>query len=109
MNRVYNAFVGENTGLGKTTGDRLTLIGANANVVANHLSFAAAIGADAAAGGSNAVVRGRSADRVLVPGALDGQGAFVNIGFSHNIRAHSVLRASGSPDASASIFLTVPI
>ena len=53
-----NSFFGSNTGFNNTTGNNLTLIGQNANVTADGLSNATAIGFRAAVGQSNSLVLG---------------------------------------------------
>src|SRR5262245_20373544 len=90
-----NVFLGQTACLGNTAGGSLTLVGANTNVGADNLSFATAIGAEAVVSRSNAVVLGRSVDTVLIPGLLDVQGPFVNVGFSYNIRGVGVMRTAG--------------
>jgi hypothetical protein len=52
------------------------MIGASANVGADNLNFATAIGAGAVVSTSNTVVLGRNVDTVGVPGALNVTGAF---------------------------------
>ena len=65
----------EARGNSNTTGDNNTIIGNNADVGANNLNFATAIGSDAVVSTSNTVVLGRSADTVLVPGNFGGTDA----------------------------------
>ncbi len=65
-----NAFFGTFAGDINTTGSNNTIIGVGANVGANNLNFAAAIGSGAIVNTSNTVVLGRNADTVQVPGAL---------------------------------------
>ena len=65
-----NAFFGTFAGNVNTTGSNNTIIGVEANVGANNLNFATAIGSGAVVNTSNTVVLGRSADTVQVPGAL---------------------------------------
>jgi hypothetical protein len=69
-----NSFFGRLSGLGDATGDNLTLIGTNASVGSNALSFATAVGAGAKVNDSNSVVLGRAADTVRVPGNLNVSG-----------------------------------
>lgn len=64
-----NIVVGSSTGQGNTSGSDLTIVGTFANVAADGLSFATAIGAGAVVGGNNMVVLGRPVDTVLAPGA----------------------------------------
>lgn len=71
-----NTFVGSETGGGNITGSANTLVGYRANVGANNLSNATAVGAGAIVGTSNTVVLGRSADTVQIPGVLNAAGGF---------------------------------
>jgi hypothetical protein len=65
-----NTFVGTSTAGTNIHGSNNTLLGAGANVGADNLTFATAIGAGAVADSSNTVVLGRSADTVIVPGTF---------------------------------------
>jgi hypothetical protein len=67
-----NSFVGNNAGFSNTTGDNNTILGAAADVGANNLNFATAIGSGAVVDSSNTIVLGRSngSDTVVVPGKL---------------------------------------
>ena len=65
-----NVFVGREAAFANTSGNDLTLVGTFANVGADGLSFATALGAGAVVAASNTVVLGRPADTVQAPGAL---------------------------------------
>ena len=65
-----NVFVGTNAGIDNHTGGNNTVIGNAANVGSDSLSFATAIGAGALVFTSNAIVLGRNADDVFIPGTL---------------------------------------
>jgi hypothetical protein len=65
-----NSFVGAFAGNANTTGHHNTIIGAGAEVGANNLSFATAIGALATVSTSNTIVLGTSSIAVQVPGTL---------------------------------------
>ena len=65
-----NSFFGFAAGNANFTGANLTIIGADADVSADGLNFATAIGAGAVVSASNTVVLGRSSDVVLAPGKL---------------------------------------
>ena len=67
-----NVFVGGSSGSGNVLGNNNTLIGARANVTADGLTNATAIGADSAVGTSNTMVLGASSGTtaVQVPGTL---------------------------------------
>jgi len=66
----FNAFFGRNDGAANTIGVNNTLIGTDANVAANNLNHATAIGAGALATSNNSVTLGRNVDTVRVPGNL---------------------------------------
>jgi hypothetical protein len=70
-----NTFFGYLSGGSNTTGNNNTVVGAFADVGANNLDHATAIGANALVGSSNTVVLGRNVDTVQVPGALNVTGA----------------------------------
>jgi hypothetical protein len=65
-----NVFVGFYAGFGNQAGSFNTLLGSDADVSVNNLTYATAIGAGTRVGTNNTVVLGRSADRVLIPGTL---------------------------------------
>ena len=71
-----NTFVGVQAGNSNTVGNFNTIIGTSANVGANNLTFATAIGSGATVSTNNAVVLGRSADTVQIPGNLNVAGTF---------------------------------
>ena len=77
-----NTFVGDSSGTTNTTGTSNTMLGANADLGANNLSFATAIGAGAMANNSNSVVLGRTTDTVRVPGNLTITGTFTAATFT---------------------------
>lgn len=57
-----NTLIGRTTGMANLTGSRITLLGANANVGADGLVNATAIGANAVVAASNSLVLGNGAD-----------------------------------------------
>lgn len=65
-----NTFVGYSSGDSNATGSNNTIVGNLANVGANNLNYATAIGAGATVSTSNSIVLGRSSgtDKVRVPG-----------------------------------------
>ncbi|MDQ4122266.1 MAG: tail fiber domain-containing protein [Acidobacteriota bacterium] len=65
-----NTFLGYFTGADNRTGTSNTLVGANADVGADNLNYATAIGAGSVVSTSNTIVLGRSVDDVRVPGNL---------------------------------------
>lgn len=65
-----NSFFGYNAGLANTIGANNTIFGNSANVGANNLTFATAIGAGAVVSTNNTVVLGRTADTVVAPNLL---------------------------------------
>ena len=65
-----NSFVGAGAGFYNTTGGNNTLIGVNADVGADNLMYAAAIGSGATVSTSNTVVLGRTLDTVIAPNTL---------------------------------------
>jgi hypothetical protein len=66
----FNTFVGYFTGAENRAGSNNTLVGANADLGSNSLSFATAIGAGAVVTTNSTVVLGRASDDVRVPGNL---------------------------------------
>lgn len=66
-----NAFFGFNAGQTNTTGSNNTLVGSTANVGADNLTFATALGSGAVVSTNSTVVLGRGADTVQVPGNLN--------------------------------------
>jgi hypothetical protein len=80
-----NIVIGTGTGHANTSGNDLTLVGTFANVGADGLSFATALGAGAVVTSSNSVVLGRPADAVLVPGTLAVSGALNALTVTANV------------------------
>ena len=65
-----NSFFGYQAGVSNTTGSNNTMLGYNANVTANNLNFATAIGAGASVSTSNTIVLGTASISTEVPGTL---------------------------------------
>ena len=72
-----NTFYGYKSGLANTVGGNNTIIGAGADLGANNLTFATAIGAGAVVSTNNTIALGRAngADTVLIPGNLSVNGS----------------------------------
>ena len=98
-----NAFFGRNAGDTNTTGSQNTIIGQDADVGANNLTFATAIGSGAVVSASNTIVLGRSAgqDAVNVPGTLSGN--IVNATAQFNLNNGRVLSIAGADNLFAGI------
>ena len=95
-----NSFFGWSTANSNVDGNNLTIIGAKANVGADNLNYATAIGADAVVSTSNTVVLGRSVDTVQVPGSLNVSGAFganiLNASTQFNLDGNRILSNTGT-------------
>ncbi len=65
-----NSFFGYQAGVSNTTGSNNTMLGYNANVTANNLNFATAIGAGATVSTSNTIVLGTASISTEVPGTF---------------------------------------
>jgi hypothetical protein len=65
-----NSFFGIQAGQNNTTGANNTAVGDSANVGANNLNFATALGSGATVSTSNTIVLGRAADTVVAPNLL---------------------------------------
>ena len=96
-----NVFVGANTASRNTTGSNNTIIGHNAQLAANNLNFATALGSGAIVNASNTVVLGRSADTVQVPGTLSANA--VNSRTQYNIGGNRVLSVAGTNNVSVGL------
>jgi hypothetical protein len=95
-----NVFLGGSTGTHNITGNNITLIGIAADVGADNLNFATAIGAMSVVSTSNTVVLGRNADTVKIPGVLNITGGIdansVNVTTQYNIGGSRILSNAGS-------------
>jgi len=91
-----NSFFGKSAANTNTVGSNITVIGANANVGANNLSFATAIGAGAIVNGNSTLVLGRNVDTVQVPGNLTVLGTL-----TANIPRRKYYMTSATPQGNA--------
>jgi hypothetical protein len=112
-----NTFVGASSGDGNATGSGNTLLGYRANVGANDLLHATAIGSQAFVTSSDTIVLGkvagtyngvpRPADTVLVPGAFNVSGTFganvINATTQFNIGGNRVLSNAGTENLFAGV------
>jgi hypothetical protein len=102
-----NAFFGVFAGDSNATGSNNTAIGRSADVGANNLMFATAIGSGAVVNTSNTIVLGRSADTVQIPGTLNASGVFganiVNSTTQFNLGGNRILSIAGTSNLFAGI------
>lgn len=101
-----NTFVGWSAGSSNRTGNNNTVVGYFAEVGADDLSFATAVGAGSVVASNDTVVLGRTVDKVEVPGALNVGGTFganiLNATTQFNLGGSRVL---SSNSAAANLFI----